>query len=247
VSTTILSCRDLTVRFGGFTALRRITADFESGKTCAIIGPNGAGKTTLINVLSGILKPSEGSVHLNNQDITALRPDQRARRGMGRSFQIVKVFSEMTARQNLRVAAQQARYAMQPFWFPAGRNPQIEKVVDEALVLVGLSALADTEAAFLSHGKQRALELGLSLINSPSLLLLDEPLAGVGHAELGEMTRLLDTVRKGRTTVIIEHNMDAVMSMADEIIVLVAGEVLVRGAPDVVSADHQVRSAYLGH
>ncbi|HSW17041.1 MAG TPA: ABC transporter ATP-binding protein [Ramlibacter sp.] len=244
---TVLSCRDLSVRFGGFTALDRITADFEQGRTCAIIGPNGAGKTTLINALSGILKPADGAVVLNGKNITLLRPDQRARLGMGRSFQIVKVFTEMTARENLRVAAQQARYSMQPFWLPAGRDRKIEEAVQQMLETVGLAALADLQAGFLSHGKQRALELGLTLINEPSLLLLDEPLAGVGHAELPEMTRLLQKVRRGRTTIIIEHNMDAVMSMADEIIVLVAGQMLVRGTPADVSANQQVRTAYLGH
>lgn len=245
--TPILACKDLSVRFGGFSALSNVSLDFLPGKTTAIIGPNGAGKTTLINVLSGILKPSNGRIYLKGDDVTRLRPDQLARRGVGRSFQIVKIFNEMTVRENIRIAAQLGLGRVVPFWKPAGGDDTVEAKIDEILQLVGLSDLADADANKLSHGKQRALELGLTLINEPPLLMLDEPLAGVGNSEVGWMTEIINLVRGTRTTLIIEHNMDAVMSMADEIVVLVAGEVLTRGTPSEVISDQRVRTAYLGN
>ena len=244
--TAILSCSDVTVAFGAFKAINGLSLDFDAGKTSEIIGPNGAGKTTLINVLSGIYRPTAGSVRLEGEDITSLRPDRRTRMGIARSFQIVKIFPEMSARENLRIAAQRSAYRIQPFWKLAGRDTEIERRIEEMLTLVGLRDLADREASYLSHGKQRALELGLTLMGEPKILLLDEPLAGVGHSELGWMTELLQTIRRRHTTIIIEHNMDAVLSLADEIVVLVAGQVLARGEPSEVTADQKVREAYLG-
>jgi branched-chain amino acid transport system ATP-binding protein len=242
----VMACRDLSVRFGGFRALNRVTMSLERNRTYAVIGPNGAGKTTLINVLSGLVRPSAGDVLLDDRIVTGSRPDRRARLGVGRSFQIIKLFAGMTARENLRIAAQRVRYQVQPFWRPAGRDRVVERRVEAMLSRMGLTRWADREAGLLSHGVQRALELGLTLMTEPRVLLLDEPLAGVGHRELPDMIALLDTVRRDCTTLIVEHNMDAVMSLADEVIVLLAGEILVSGTPAAVSSDSRVRAAYLG-
>jgi branched-chain amino acid transport system ATP-binding protein len=242
----ILSCEKLSVRYGSFTALRQVTLAFEPGRTCAIIGPNGAGKTTLINVLSGLIQPTEGEVVLEELVVTRMRADERAKLGLGRSFQIIKIFPDMSARENLRVAAQRARYRVQPFWRLAGKDAAIERAVDVMLERAGLSRAADVGSGLLSHGSQRALELGLTLMVKPSVLLLDEPLAGVGHHELPGMVALLRSVRLESTLIMVEHNMDAVMSLADEVVVMVGGEILVRGTPSEVSANPEVRRAYLG-
>lgn len=244
--TPILSCKDVTVAFGGFHAIDGLTLDFAEGRTCAIIGPNGAGKTTLINVLSGVYSPTKGEVHLDGRNVSHLSPNRRAGLGLGRSFQIVKVFPQMTVRKNLRIAAQKLKYRVQPFWKIAGRDDEIEARVQEVLGFVALEGLADREANELSHGRQRALELGLTLMGNPKVLLLDEPLAGVGHSELAEMTELLRSIRQNHTTIIIEHNMDAVLSLADEIVVLERGQVLARGEPNEVTQNPAVREAYLG-
>jgi branched-chain amino acid transport system ATP-binding protein len=243
----VLSCRNLTVKFGGFTAVSDLTLDFAAGKTTAIIGPNGAGKTTLINMLSGVLQPTSGQVLLASEDITSLRADQRTKKGIGRSFQIVRVFPEMTVRGNLRIAAQKIAYGVQPFWKFAGHDRSIEDRIEDQMEFLGLGAEADVDASSLSHGKQRALELGITLMGQPKILLLDEPLAGVGHSELRWMSDLLETVRHRCTTIIIEHNMDAVVKMADEVVVLVGGKKLVSGAPSEVTSNQEVRRAYLGN
>ena len=243
----VLSCHNLTVKFGGFTAVSGLSLDFQEGRTTAIIGPNGAGKTTLINMLSGVLRPTSGQVLLDGEDITTLRPDQRTRKGIGRSFQIVRVFPEMTVRGNLRIAAQKSAYRVQPFWKFAGKDKDIEERIEEQMEFLGLVREADLDANSLSHGKQRALELGITLMGQPRILLLDEPLAGVGHSELNWMTELLETVRQRCTTIIIEHNMDAVLKMAEEVVVLVGGKMLVSGSPEEVTSNQEVRRAYLGN
>jgi branched-chain amino acid transport system ATP-binding protein len=242
----VLECRSLSVRFGSFRALHKVTMSLGENLTYAVIGPNGAGKTTLINVLSGLITPSEGDVLLNDQVVTPWGVERRARMGIGRSFQIIKLFPEMSARENLRIAAQRVRYRLQPFWRVAGSDATVERAVNAMLERIGLVRWADGEAGLLSHGMQRALELGLTLMTKPRVLLLDEPLAGVGNDELPEMLALLNAARRECTTLIVEHNMEAVMSVADEVIVLVAGEVLTQGTPADVSSNSQVRAAYLG-
>jgi branched-chain amino acid transport system ATP-binding protein len=241
-----LRCADVSVSFGAFQALVGISADFQHDRTCAVIGPNGAGKTTFLNVLSGVQRPSHGSVILDGTQITYYTPQRRARLGIGRSFQIAKIFPELTVRQNLRVGAQRIHFSFPPFWIPAGSNSEVERTVEEVLQLVHLEKLADVEVGRLSHGNQRAVEIGLTLVTNPSVLLLDEPLAGVGHHEVSEMVSLLKKICRGRTTILIEHNMDAVMEIADEILVFVSGKLLTRGNPADVRRDPAVRTAYLG-
>ena len=241
-----LTCRDVTVNFGAFTALQDVGLTFETGQVTALIGPNGAGKTTLMNVLSGLQRPTRGSVHLNGGDVTRMPSHRRAVSGMARSFQIVNVFPSMTVHENLRLAAQRAKLPTAPWWRTVDSLPGLAETVEQHLGEFGLAHRADEPAGELSHGEQRALELALSLMGSPSVLLLDEPLAGVGHSDLPAFIAMLRRVAANRTMVLVEHNMDAVMGLADRVVCLVGGAVLASGRPDDIRSDERVRSAYLG-
>jgi len=246
MSAEALSCERVGVRFGEFAALDDVSLDFEPGKIHSIIGPNGAGKTTLINVLSGGIRPSGGCVRMGTRDITASGRHRRAGLGIGRSFQTVNLFPGLSVFENLRLGAQARRFRLQPFWRPveglAGVRDDAERVLD----VVGLGALRDRPAGELSHGDQRALELGLTLTTDPSILLLDEPLAGIGHNAVQSAVRMIREVARGRTVLLIEHNMDIVMSISDRIVVLVGGRVLAIGDPATIRTDARVRDAYLG-
>ncbi|WP_137388568.1 ABC transporter ATP-binding protein [Rhodoligotrophos defluvii] len=241
-----LSCRDIAVRFGSFQALSDVSLAFAPGRITALIGPNGAGKTTLLNVLAGLQKAVGGSVVLNGQDISALPPYRRARAGLSRSFQIVNVFPQMTVFENLRLALQHRHMRMSMPWRTVGSFTALAEDARERLTRFGLAQHGDDVAASLSHGQQRALELALALAGDPQVLLLDEPLAGVGQDELPKFASLIRALAANRTTVLVEHNMDVVMAMADEIVVLVGGTVLAKGRPEAVRNDPRVRDAYLG-
>jgi len=241
-----IGCHGISVRFGDFTALSNVSLDLQTGTTLALIGPNGAGKTTLLNALSGRLALAGGRVTLRGCDITAEPIHRRARLGLGRSFQIINIFPEMTVLENLRLAAQPMAFELQPFWRSVRAWPQLEDRAREVAALVGLDDALDLPAAVLSHGRQRAVELGLALMSDPPVLLLDEPLAGVGQSEIQGTTALIERVRKGRTVLLVEHNMDVVMQVSDEVVVMMAGEILTRGTPDAVRCDERVRRAYLG-
>jgi branched-chain amino acid transport system ATP-binding protein len=242
----VLSCQDVSVRFGDFTAVDRTSIDFEEGRICAVIGPNGAGKTTLLNVLAGRVGVSSGRVLLRGRDITRTAPHRRANAGIGRSFQIVSLFGEMTVFENFRVAAQARRGGLQPFWKPIGSDANLLQRAEHYLEQVGLADKRDRVAGTLSHGDQRAMEIGLALVTDPPVLLLDEPLAGMGHSELSKGIELLQRVIARRTVVLVEHNMDLVMNISDEIAVLVAGRVLVKDVPARIRENEEVRRAYLG-
>ncbi len=241
-----LHCRDLSVRYGRFMAVDDFSYAFEQGRLYGIIGPNGAGKTTLMNVLVGGKQPSAGTVRLGGRDVTALGVPARARLGLGRSFQISKVFAGMTVFENLRLAAQANAFARQPWWRPASDIAVLAERAGAMLATVGLEPHAGTDADKLSHGDQRALELGLALMTEPSVLLLDEPLAGVGHHALPAAIDLLARVAAGRTVLLIEHNMNAVMGLASEVLVMANGRLLASGPPDEVRRNPEVREAYLG-
>ncbi len=243
---TAIACTGVSVRFGDFVALSNVGLDVATGQTLALIGPNGAGKTTLLNALSGRLALAGGRVHLQGRDITAEPIHTRARLGLGRSFQIINIFPEMTVLENLRLGAQPMAFGVQPFWRDVQAWPGLEARAREVAALVGLEDALDLPAAVLSHGRQRAVELGLALMSDPAVLLLDEPLAGVGQAEIQATTALIERVRRNRTVLLVEHNMDVVMRVADEVVVMMAGEILTRGTPDQVRADARVRRAYLG-
>lgn len=241
-----IACRGVSVRFGDFQALTRVDLDVATGQTLALIGPNGAGKTTLLNALSGRLALAGGRVQLRGRDITAAPIHARARLGLGRSFQIINIFPEMTVLENLRLGAQPLAFGLQPFWRGVQGWPRLEERARAVAAQVGLEDALDLPAAMLSHGRQRAVELGLALMADPPVLLLDEPLAGVGQAEIAATTALIERVRQGRTVLLVEHNMDVVMRVSDEVVVMMGGEVLTRGTPAQVRADARVRRAYLG-
>ncbi|MBP7063218.1 ABC transporter ATP-binding protein [Ferrovibrio sp.] len=241
-----LSCQGISVRFGHFQALNNVSLDLPPGQTLALIGPNGAGKTTLINALSGRVAMAAGRIQLGDADISSMPVHRRAAAGLGRSFQIINIFEQMTVLENLRLAAQPRGFRRQPFWRSVAAWPFLAERARQVAAEVGLEAELDLPVAMLSHGKQRAVELGLALMTEPSVLLLDEPLAGVGQAEIEATMALLDRVRRGRSVLLVEHNMDAVMRIADEIVVMIGGEILMRGTPDAVCRDPEVRRLYLG-
>lgn len=241
-----LSCQDVQVRYGGFRAVDGVSIDFAPGVISSVIGPNGAGKTTLINVLSGRQAPQTGSVHFGNHDITAMSPHRRARLGIGRSFQITKIFPEMTVMESVRLATQARMFHFQPFWRAAAGYAALNDATEEILNEVGLQDLRDHLAETLSHGDQRALEMGITLATRPSVLLLDEPLAGVGEKEIDRTIRLIERAAVGRTVVLVEHNINAVMALSQHVVVMTQGKVLVAGPPEVVRRDKAVRRAYLG-
>ena len=242
----VLECRDVSVRFGAFTAIDGVSLAFAPGRLYSVIGPNGAGKTTLINVLSGRLFADTGSVMLDERDITGLPAHVRTRRGLGRSFQITKLFAGLTVFESLRLAGLANFFRFQPFWRPIGTYRPVARAADAMLETIGLAHRRDTIAEQLSHGDQRALEVGLTLMTEPRVLLLDEPLAGVGQHEIERAVSLIERIRAGRTVVLIEHNMQAVMRLSDEIVVMVRGRVLASGAPRDIRNNPDVRAAYLG-
>ena len=242
----VLECSGVTVRFGAFTAIDGVSLAFGPGRLYSVIGPNGAGKTTRINVLSGRLVADAGRVMLEGRDVTGVPAHRRASLGLGRSFQITKIFAGLTVFESLRLAGLGRFFKFQPFWRPIGSYKPVAEAADAMLETLSLKHRRDTIAEQLSHGDQRALEVGLSLMTEPRVLLLDEPLAGVGQHEVERAVALIERVRKGRTVVLIEHNMQAVMRLSDEIVVMVRGRVLASGTPRDIQANPDVRAAYLG-
>ena len=241
-----MRCENVSVRFGALAAVNSVTLDFAAGGFHSVIGPNGAAKTTLINVLSGRQPPTEGHVFMAGRDITATPAHERARHGIGRSFQITKVFAEMTVFENLRLAAQARAFKVQPFWRPVHDYSALVEQADAMVDEIGLGGFRDHPAELLSHGDQRALELGITLMTEPSILLLDEPLAGVGEKEIDRTMEVIARVARGRTVILIEHNIDVVMKVSERVVVMSQGAVLSDGTPDHVRRDPAVREAYLG-
>lgn len=241
-----LRCEGLRVRFGALRALHDVTLSFQPGQLHSIIGPNGAGKTTLINVLSGRQKPHAGRVLMGDSDITSTGANQRARAGIGRSFQITKIFPGISVLENLRLAAQAHVFTVQPFWRSETSYANLQERALSVLDEIGIHHLRDRPAELLSHGDQRALELGITLMTEPQILLLDEPLAGVGEHEIEGMMSVIKRASLGRTVVLIEHNIDVVMRVSHRVVVMNQGEVLCIGTPEDVRKDAAVREAYLG-
>ncbi|MDP6342073.1 MAG: ABC transporter ATP-binding protein, partial [Alphaproteobacteria bacterium] len=218
----------------------------ESGEIHAIIGPNGAGKTTLVAQLAGELKPNAGQVIFAGRDITRLTMPARAALGLARSYQITSVLLNFTAEDNVALAAQAVAGHSFRFWRPARSDPALRQPAREVLAQIGLAERADTLAANLSHGEQRQLEIAMALATRPSLLLLDEPMAGMGREESGRMVALLESLKGRHTILLIEHDMDAVFALADRITVLVYGRAIATGRPDEIRNNDEVRQAYLG-
>jgi branched-chain amino acid transport system ATP-binding protein len=242
----ILVVENLQKRFGGLTAVGGVSLDAMMGGVHAVIGPNGAGKTTLINLLSGDLAPSAGRILFEGEDIAGLGADRIARRGVGRSYQKTNIFRRFTAFENCRLAAQARLPSSMRFFRPAHARAEIKDTALEALTAAGLETRADAAASTLSHGEQRQLEIAMTLATRPRLLLLDEPLAGMGAEESARMVELLARLRRDHAILLVEHDMDAVFSLADRLTVMVNGRVLESGTPDQIRASAAVQEAYLG-
>ncbi|MFD0669332.1 ABC transporter ATP-binding protein [Ramlibacter sp. MAHUQ-53] len=242
----LLEVRDLVKRFGGLAATDHASLSVREGEVHALIGPNGAGKTTLIHQLSGALAPDAGHIVFGGEDITRLPIHRRVRRGLARSYQITSVFGRLAVLDNLALAVQAREGASLRFWSRASREAARYDEAARVGERVGLGALLDRPAHALSHGEQRQLEVGLALATRPRLLLLDEPMAGMGPEESGRMVDLLLSLRGEATILLVEHDMDAVFRLADTISTLVSGQVVASGTPDWIRAHPEVRKAYLG-
>jgi branched-chain amino acid transport system ATP-binding protein len=246
VADPLLEVRGLTKRFGGLTAVDRVDLDVLPGEIHAVIGPNGAGKTTLVAQLAGDLAPDAGRVRFAGRDVTRAPAHARSHHGIARSFQITSVCREFTALDNVALAVQAHAGSSFRFWRPARRDPALREPARAVLAEVGLGERADVLAAELSHGEQRQLEVAMALATRPRLLLLDEPMAGMGPEESARMVALLGTLKGRPSILLVEHDMDAVFALADRITVLVYGRVIATGSPEAISASAEVREAYLG-
>lgn len=229
----LLAASQLSRRFGALAAVDGVSLEFEDGVAHAIIGPNGAGKSTLLNLLSGELRATSGSMQFRGRDVTRAAPEALSQMGMGRTYQAANIFRNLSCLDCVRLAAQ-------------SRSGNVDDRMKSALRLCGLAPRAAVRAAHLSYGEQRHLELAMVLATDPSLLLLDEPLAGLGHGEALAILQLLQSLARERTLVLVEHDVDAVFRIAQKITVMVDGRVLETGAPEQIRRSPAVRDAYLG-
>lgn len=243
----LLVAEKLTRRFGGLTANSNVNLTLERGTLHALLGPNGAGKSTCINMLSGDLPPSEGRILLGGKDITGLSNHQRSRVGIGRSYQRTNIFPKFSVLENCRLAAQSRRQQPWRVFKDAVRDPDTLARAHAAIAEAGLAGREHRIAGQMSHGEQRQLEIAMVLATDAQVLLLDEPLAGMGSDESAQMVELLKRLRENRAILLVEHDMDAVFAVADTITVLVNGQVLESGDPDTIRKSPAVQQAYLGH
>jgi branched-chain amino acid transport system ATP-binding protein len=246
VSEPLLKVEGLTKRFGGIVASDNITIDVRVGELHAIIGPNGAGKTTLIGQLTGEIVPNAGRIEFAGTDVTTLPVYLRSALGLARSFQITSLFPDFTALDNVALAVQAHAGHSFRFWRDARKEPDLRDPARAALGRVGLAARADSLVASMSHGEHRQLELAMALATKPRVLLLDEPMAGLGPDESSRMVPMLRTLKQEVSILLIEHDMEAVFALADRISVLVYGRVIASGSPADIRANAEVRQAYLG-
>ncbi len=243
----LLRGSDITRRWGGLVAVDRVSIELERGSVHAVIGTNGAGKSTLINILSGEIPPSDGRVELLGQDVTRWTQPKRARAGLGRSYQRNTIYPSFSVFENCRLAAQARTPRPWAWWQDAQRCTASVGAAREAAAKAGLDALLERPAGALSHGQKRQLEIAMCLATAPEVLLLDEPLAGMGAEETERMLALLEQLRPGHAILLVEHDMDAVFRIADRITVMVNGCVIATDAPEAIRTNAQVQSAYLGH
>jgi branched-chain amino acid transport system ATP-binding protein len=246
VADALLRTENLTKRFGGVIASDDVNLDVRRGELHAVIGPNGAGKTTLIGQLTGEIAPDDGRIRFNGGDITALPTYRRSMLGLARSFQITSVFLDFTVLDNVALAVQAHAGHSFHFWRAARTEESLRRPARAALERVGLADRADTRVAELSHGEHRQLEIAMALATGPRMLLLDEPMAGMGPEQSARMVDMLRELKRELTILLIEHDMEAVFALADRITVLVYGRVIASGKPDDIRSDAQVREAYLG-
>jgi len=246
VAEHVLEAEGLTKQFGGFKAVSNVNLAVKRGSIHALIGPNGAGKTTCFNLMTKFMEPSGGSIRFNGRDITRLGADAVARLGLVRSFQISAVFANLTVLENVRLAVQRRRGGSYDFWRSKAVLRDLEPRALELVEAVGLEDYADAPAADLSYGRKRALELATTLALEPEVMLLDEPMAGMGHEDISRITALIRKVAQGRTVLMVEHNLGVVADLCDRITVLTRGEILAEGDYDTVSKDARVIEAYIG-
>jgi branched-chain amino acid transport system ATP-binding protein len=242
----LLAASQVTRRFGGLAAVNEVSLELWRDRIHAVIGPNGAGKSTLTNLLSGDLVPSSGRIVLAGRDVTGWSPEKISRSGLGRSYQKTNIFLPFSVWENVRLAAQ-SRTPRAAHWLSLanGVKPANERA-ERALELAGLQPRRDAIAGTISHGEQRQLEIAMTLATDPQVLLLDEPLAGMGTAEAERMVELLLKLKKDHAMMLVEHDMDAVFALADHLTVMVNGQAIASGTPAQVRADAQVQAAYLG-
>jgi len=246
VNSTVLRTQGLTRYFGGLAAVKDVSIECRAREVHAVIGPNGAGKTTLINMLSGDLRPSAGRVTLGAHDVTGLASHRISKLGVGRSYQKTNVFLPFTAFENCRLAAQSRLKSSMRFFRPALANREVNAAAERALAAAGLEGRGEVPVAALSHGEQRQVEIAMTLATNPSVLLLDEPLAGMGAEESAMIVALLKKLAADHSILLVEHDMDAVFAVADVLTVMVNGMVLESGAPASIRSSRAVREAYLG-
>jgi branched-chain amino acid transport system ATP-binding protein len=245
MSASVLSAEKVSKRFGAFVALKDVSCEFAPGRLTAIIGPNGAGKSTFFNVMSGAFPPTSGRVLYDGRDITGAAQHEFARMGIAKSFQITNVFPQLSAHENVRVAAQMRTTRFDLFTARESLRELAEKA-DVLLERVGLTRVRDRAARDLAHGEQRSLEVAMALACDPKLLLLDEPTAGMSPEETAGMMDLIVRLAAERTVVLVEHKMKLVMGICERLIVLHHGEFLAEGTPDDIRANDEVKRVYLG-
>ena len=243
---SLFQVEGLVKRFGGLLATDHVSLSVEHGEVHALIGPNGAGKTTLVNQISGLLAPDEGRVTLGGVDITALPMHRRVAHGLSRCFQVTRIFPKQSVRDNLLLAVQAHSGSSFRFWQPRTQAHALYAQAEQLAERVGLQHSLNATAGALPHGAQRTLDVALALASAPKLLLLDEPMAGMSHQESGKVVDLLRSLKGRYTVLLVEHDMDAVFSLADRISVLVYGRIIACGTPYEISANPEVRAAYLG-
>jgi branched-chain amino acid transport system ATP-binding protein len=242
----LLRGRGITRRWGGLVAVNEVSLDLQRGELHAVIGTNGAGKSTLINILSGEIPPSAGTVELMGQDVTAWSQPRRSQAGLGRSYQRTTIYPSFTVLENCRLAAQARTPKPWHWWQDAGRCEASLGAARAAAASAGLTDRLDRPAGLLSHGQKRQLEIAMCLATAPQVLLLDEPLAGMGAEETERMLALLQSLKADHAILLVEHDMDAVFRVADRITVMVNGAVIASGSPDEVRNSAEVQAAYLG-
>ena len=227
-------------------AVKDVTLSVNEGTVHALIGPNGAGKTTVFNLLTKFLKPTRGRISFRGTDITPMKPAEVARLGLVRSFQISAVFPHLTVLDNVRVALQRPSGLATQFWRSSAALSSLDRQAMELIEAVNLSAYRDLPATELSYGRKRALEIATTLALDPAMLLLDEPMAGMGHEDIGRISDLIRRIARNRTVLMVEHNLNVVADLCDRVTVLARGEILADGSYETVSSDPRVREAYMG-